>query len=255
MEYLIWRDAFVDDTSLVEIPDSPASIKATSTEKAAGSSTKSVSATKTAVKPGKKQSVKKQSAGKSRRNGGMKTIDKIRLLADWAEKTMMPPPGSPWAEISKLQDRLFAATQVIKLHPNSFLTHPAFLELIELGKKQIADEEKYPFRLTASLPLTDLRKTIYGTVNVDNRQLQKPLTAAEKRKVKAKLGLLPLPVSIEVHPEITGTHEEIMVFNWFRCSGPEQAKEVVDMIPKFFLALIEALDDLPTITHSSQTAQ
>ncbi|MBR1438179.1 MAG: hypothetical protein IJ587_06535 [Synergistaceae bacterium] len=136
------------------------------------------------------------------------------------------------------------------MRPTSFLTDSAFLELIELGKKQIDDEKRYPFRLTASLPVTDLRKTIYGTVNVNPSTLQKTLTVAEKRRVEQKLKLLPLPVTIEIHPEITGTNEEIMVFNWFRCAGPEQAKEVVEMIPKFFLALIEGLDDLQNITHT-----
>ena len=97
--------------------------------------------------------------------------------------------------------------------------------------------------------MADLRKTIYGTVNVDNKKLTKSLKPEEKRRAEQKLKLLPLPVAIERHPEITGTNEEIMLFNWFRCAGQEQAKEVVNLIPKFFLALVEGLDNLLNITR------
>ena len=102
----------------------------------------------------------------------------------------------------------------------TFLTHPRFRELIETAKKMI--EESYErddtFQLIASFSVDALKDL-------------------------SKLELLPLPVTIEKHPEITETDEDIIVFRWFTCDGPEQAKEVMSFITKFFNAMLKALDD------------
>ncbi|MBR1438178.1 MAG: hypothetical protein IJ587_06530 [Synergistaceae bacterium] len=103
VDYLLYMGEFVTHSDLVEISDESAQ----PAEEATASS--SVSTTSKNKPTGKKtQSAKKPKT--ERKKPQLSGIDKIRLIADWAEKTMMPPPGSPWAEINKLKDRLFAAT-------------------------------------------------------------------------------------------------------------------------------------------------
>ena len=107
-----------------------------------------------------------------------------------------------------MQDKILAATEAIWDNPNSFLSAPDFLELIKALK---STKGKPPMdRITAGFPA----KTLKG---------------------KEKLKLLPLPVKTDKHPEITGTDEDLLVFDWFpnESGTPKEAEEIVGVAYEF----------------------
>ena len=130
-----------------------------------------------------------------------------------------------------MQNKILAATEAIWDNPTNFLSAPDFLELIKALK---STEGKSPMdRITAGFP-------------------------AKMLKDKEKLKLLPLPVKIEKHPEITGTDEDLLVFDWFpnESGTPKEAEEIVGVAYEFVEELIKALDKMPsTLQARSQKRQ
>lgn len=124
-----------------------------------------------------------------RTNGGMSTIDKIRMLAAWAEGAMMPDrltelielPNVPTTEKGQkkqLHSHLKKATAAIKENPAEFLKNKDFLALIAFLKNTHGE-----YRLTSSFPSNLLKN-------------------------KGLLRLLPLPVRIEKHPAMAAEMAE-----------------------------------------------
>ena len=130
-----------------------------------------------------------------------------------------------------MQNKILAATEAIWDNPDKFLSTPDFLELIKALK---STEGKSPMdRITAGFP-------------------------AKMLKDKEKLKLLPLPVKIEKHPEITGTDEDLLVFDWFpnESGTPKEAEKIVGVAYEFVEELIKALDKMPsTLQARSQKRQ
>ena len=116
------------------------------------------------------------------------------------------------------QNKILAATEAIWEKPKDFLNDSRVIELFDYLKNT---KGKPPYdRLTTGFPSSML-------------------------KDKSKLELLPLPVAIEAHPEITGTNENLMVFDWFpNESGTEDGGDIAGPAREFVEELIKALDKM-----------
>lgn len=174
-----------------------------------------------------------KTAGTATRRTGMRGIDKIRMLAAWAEGMMLPQlpthtelparekgkkgkkEDKKLTPTEKLREALKKATVAIRENPIEFLKDKDFRELIDLAKNTHG-----AFRLTASFPASFLKN-------------------------KGMLKLLPLPVTIGKVTNIamtTGHDEDMVTFDWFSTDDPNPDRETMLLISDFLGALFEVIN-------------
>ena len=182
-------------------------------------------------KGNKAKKTSRLTAGTATRRAGMRGIDKIRMLAAWAEGMMMPnyedyeentrknnkhnKEDKKLTPTEMLRRALKKATVAIRENPIEFLKDKDFCDLIDLAKNTHG-----AFRLTASFPASFLKN-------------------------KGILKLLPLPVKIGKVANIamaTGHDEDMVTFDWFSTDDPNPDRETMLLISDFLGALFEAIN-------------
>ena len=196
---MIGETATRDTTETAEEQSTAQTSSETAVEKTRKTASKELKAKKTA-----KTSTSRGSRRRNNNSGGMNTIDKIRMMAAWAEGAMMPDRLHQLSQLSQLNQlpyelnesksneerklnqrktlrktlhsKLKRATAAIRENPVEFLKNEDFLDLMAFLKNtQHGGGGK--FRLAGSFPSVLLRN-------------------------KGLLRLLPLPVRIEKRPAL-----------------------------------------------------
>ena len=141
---------------------------------------------------------------------------KAKLLSEllslsWTDDILAP----------SLANTIMDATESIWEKPKDFLSDSRFIKCMDELKENMASVKDGEQRMAAGFPTSDLRDL-------------------------SKLKLLPLPVEVEVRRDITGTDEELMVFDWFPYDGkaPDDIESIGSVINEFLQTLIHALDEM-----------
>ena len=120
-----------------------------------------------------------------------------------------------------LANTIMDATESIWEKPKDFLADPRFIKCMDELKENMDSVKDGELRMTAGFPTTELRDL-------------------------SKLKLLPLPVEVGVRRDVTGTDDELMIFDWFPSDGkePDDIESLGLVINEFLQTLIKALDEM-----------